>query len=275
MRVSICVGDYAKTPYRVPGLLVNVFSMEELCCCIRENAFLLDFSFLDGRLIEWIEKECGLKELAKALHPLVHRQGSLSAFAVTILRYVGFYEEAVIRETEQVLKQGIGLSGIERRKNQIDYLVRKKKYKAALRGYEELEQKWTEQEEAVPAKEFLAKIWHNKGVAYTGLMLYERAAECFRQAWDLSGSAGEAYAFLTARRMGLSEADYVAFAGTQNEWRQYILELEKEFEKASGEWEQQPEYLRLFHLREDKGRDRERYHRESESLIQALKDNYR
>ena len=33
MRVSVCVGDYAKKPYCVPGLEVNVFCLEELCCC--------------------------------------------------------------------------------------------------------------------------------------------------------------------------------------------------------------------------------------------------
>ena len=35
MRVSVCVGDYAKKPYCVPGLEVNVFCLEELCCCLK------------------------------------------------------------------------------------------------------------------------------------------------------------------------------------------------------------------------------------------------
>ena len=85
MRISICVGDYAKTPYCIPGLEINVRSMEELCYCMRENAYMLDLSLLDDGLVRWIEQECGLKELAGALHPLIHRKGSLSSFAVMIL----------------------------------------------------------------------------------------------------------------------------------------------------------------------------------------------
>ena len=48
MRVSVCVGEYAKTPYCVPELGINVFSMEELCYCMKENVFLLDFSIING-----------------------------------------------------------------------------------------------------------------------------------------------------------------------------------------------------------------------------------
>ena len=56
MRVSVCVGDYAAVPYCIPGLELNVFSMEELCYCIKENAFLLDFSLMNDELIDWIER---------------------------------------------------------------------------------------------------------------------------------------------------------------------------------------------------------------------------
>ncbi|MDE5589716.1 MAG: hypothetical protein K2J60_11360, partial [Acetatifactor sp.] len=78
MRVSVCVGNYASTPYCVPGIEINVCCMEELCFVLKENAFLLDFSVMNDELLNWIERECGLKELARALHPMVHKQGSLS-----------------------------------------------------------------------------------------------------------------------------------------------------------------------------------------------------
>ena len=108
MRISVSVGEYAKTPYYVPGIERSVYCMEELCYCIREDAFLLDLTFLNDGLLDWIERECGLRDLARALYPLVHKQGSLSSFAVMILQYVGLYDNEVIREVEQVLKQEIG-----------------------------------------------------------------------------------------------------------------------------------------------------------------------
>lgn len=193
MRISVSVGEYAKTPYYVPGIERNVYCMEELCYCIKEDAFLLDLTFLNDDLLDWIEGECGLKELAKALFPLVHKQGSLSSFAVTILQYVGLYDSDTIKQTEQVLKQAAGLSAIERRKTQIDHMVRKKMYLMALNGYDALLQKWQEQDAQgapLPAVSCLAAIWHNKGVAYAGMMRYDRAAECFLKACELEPEGG-------------------------------------------------------------------------------------
>ena len=278
MRVSVCVGNYAKEPYRIPGLEMNVFSMEELCYCIKENAFLLDLSLLDDGLLDWIERECGLGELADRLHPLVHRRGQLSEFAAAILRYVGFYGEEAIQETEQALKKGASLSGIEKRKNQVDYLVRKKKYRSALRGYDELLQNWQEEEAggmSKPAPDFQAEIWHNKGVAYAGLMLYESAAECFRQAYGLSGDEAYCVDYLAAKRMQLSEKAYVDFAAGCTEWYPQTLELEKKYREAAEEWEKHPDYLQLYNRRELKSRDRQKYNEENERLVQALKDSYR
>ena len=278
MRVSVCVGNYAKEPYRIPGLEINVFSMEELCYCMKENAFLLDLSLLDDGLLDWMEQECGLGELAQRLHPLVHRRGQLSEFAVAILRYVGFYGEEAIGEMEQALKQGAGLSGIEKRKNQIDYLVRKKKYRLALRGYDELLQNWQEQENgeaAKPAPDFQAEIWHNMGVAYTGLMLSEGAAECFRQAYELSRDEAYCVDYLAAKRMQLSEKEYVDFAAGCTEWYPQTQELEEKYKEAAGEWEKHPDHLKLHHRRDLKSRDRQKYNEESERLVQVLKDSYR
>lgn len=287
MRVSVCVGNYAKMPYCIPGLGINVYSMEELCYCMKENAFLLDISLMNDGLLDWVERECGLKELAKVLHPMVHRQGSLSAFVLAIQRYVGFFDEAAIGETEQVLRQGAGLTGLEKRKSQIDYLVKKKRYGQALREYDDLLHTLAKEQGSAAAqdsgeshnppaeREFLAKIWHNKGVAYAGLMLYEKAGECFGRACGWNDSDEYRIDFLAAKRMALSEEDYVAFVAEHGEWHLNTLELEKKLERAMGEWELQPDYLRLYNRRELRNRDRRKFGEDSERLTQALKDSYR
>lgn len=256
-----------------------MYSMEELCYCMKENAFLLDITLMNDRLLHWIEQECGLKELSRALYPLVHRQGSLSSFVGTVLEYVGLYEKSAIREVEQMLKQGAGLSSIERRKSQVDYLVKKKKYLAAIREYDCLLAKWAESEdkgEPLPAVSCLAAILHNKGTALTRLMLYGRAAECFLAAYQADGSENYYRDYLAAMRLQLSEEEYVAFAAEQSEGYRYTLELEKDMERFMEEWEQQPEYLLLYNRRENRySADRQMYYAEGERLIQALKDSYR
>lgn len=277
MRVSVCVGNYAQTPYCVPGLEINVYCMEELCYCMKENAFLLDLSLMEDGLIEWIERECGLKELAGALHPLAHKKGSLSSFAVMILEFTGFYDSETISEVEQALKRGAGLSGIEKRKSQIDYLVRKKKYRTALEGYDLLLKKWEEQEEgALPAVSCLAAILHNKGVAFAGLMQYDMAADFFKLAYEKDKREDYYIDYLAAKRLQLSEEEYVAFAAGIPENYQDTLELEKRMERFREEWELQPEYLQLYHRREYRtGGDVKKYYEESDRLVQLLKESYR
>lgn len=279
MSVSVCVGNYAKTPYCVPGLGVNVYCMEELCYLLKENAFLLDTSIMEDSLLRWLDEECGRRELARTLYPLVHRKGSLSAFVVTIMEDTGFWSRETVAEIEQVLKQGAGLSRIEKRKSQIDHLTGKKKYMAAIREYDVLLELWREQEkegEALPAVSCLAAILHNRGVALAGLMLYERAAESFYEAWQTGGSTEDYRAYLAAKRMELSEEEYIAFAAEHTEMYTQAIELEKDVESFVSRWEETPEYLQLNRRLERKQNgDMQSYYEENERITQSLKESYR
>lgn len=279
MRVSVCVGDYATTPYYIAGLEVPVYSMEELSFCLRENAFLLDISLMRDELAEWIDRECGLKELADELRNLIHKQGSLSAFVTMILEYVGFYDTAEIAEVTQVLRQGAGLSNIERRKGQIDYLVRKKKYAAAIRGYDSLLAKWSEMELAggeLPAAKVRGAILHNKAVALTGMMFYGLGANCFKEAYDTDGEVSHYKAYLAAKRMELDESAYISFAAEQTIGYEHTLELERKIERLTEDWKLQPEFQELLEIRERRRNgERQRYYDGNEELIRRLKSDYR
>ncbi len=279
MSVSVCVGNYAKTPYCVPGLGVKAYCMEELCYLLKENAFLLDTSIMDDTLLRWMDEECGRRELSGMLYPLVHKRGSLSAFVVTIMEDTGFWSRETVARVEQILKQGAGLSRIEKRKSQIDQLVKKKKYMAALREYDVLLELWREQEkegEALPAVSCLAAILHNRGVALAGLMLYERAAESFHEAWQVSESPEDYRAYLAAKRMELTEGEYIAFAAEHTEMYTQAIELEKDVESLIARWEETPEYLQLNRRQEGKQNgDMQGYYEENERITQELKESYR
>ena len=278
MKASLCVGEYCENAYNVEGLDIRVYSMEELCYCLKENAFLLDLSIMNDKLVDWIGEECKVWELAKQLYPMVHKQGSLSVFVVTILQYVGMYDPEEILQVEQVLKQGAGLSNLEKRKSQIDYMVEKRKYAAAIRGYDMLLETWNHLEQEgkeLPAGKVRAAILHNKGVALTGLMFYDKAAYYFNEAWKTDPDREHLDAYLAAKRMELTEDAYVAFEAQNPENYTESLELEKRIEQFEREWEQQPEYRQL-RLRGDwRVNDRVKYDAENERLTQALKNSYR
>ena len=248
MKASLCVGEYCENAYNVEGLDIRVYSMEELCYCLKENAFLLDLSIMNDKLVDWIGEECKVWELAKQLYPMVHKQGSLSVFVVTILQYVGMYDPE------------------------------ERKYAAAIRGYDMLLETWNHLEQEgkeLPAGKVRAAILHNKGVALTGLMFYDKAAYYFNEAWKTDPDREHLDAYLAAKRMELTEDAYVAFAAQNPENYTESLELEKRIEQFEREWEQQPEYRQL-RLRGDwRVNDRVKYDAENERLTQALKNSYR
>lgn len=279
MGASVCVGEYAATPYCIKGLEIPVYSMEELCYCLKENAFLLDSSLMNDSLLDWIGNECGLGELARELYPMVHKQGHLSAFVSMIMEYVGLYDTAAVREVEQVLKKGAGLSSIEKRKAKIDYLISRKKYVAALRGYDALLAKWQELEEEgreLPAGKVRASILHNKGVAFAGLMLYRQAADAFWKAYQIYESEEHFAAFLAAKRMELPDGEYIAFAAELTDHYQQTLALEKKLEKLQKGWQEHADYQRLTLRREWRsGSDKQKYYEENERLTLGLKNSYR
>ncbi len=280
MRVSVCVGDYAKTPYCIITLGLRVYCMEELCYCLRENAFLLDLSVMNEDLIDWIGKECGLKELAKTLYPMVRKQGSLSAFVTQILETVGLYDAETISEVEKVLKAGSGLSGMEKCKRQIDYLVEQKKYSAAVHRYDDLLAQWVEEAGKgmeMPGNRVRADILHNKGVALTGMMEYKAAAECFREANEIEPDEVHYRAYLAANRIELNESEYLAFIAKQSGSYEQSLWLEKQVERMKEGFCEQEAAKKLKDLKEWRagGGDKQRYYDELERIAQALKSCYR
>ena len=67
-RVVLCIGKRAEIPYCVPVTGMNIYSVEELCYFFAENAFLLDGSIVNRQLVDWLEEQCELTELAELLY---------------------------------------------------------------------------------------------------------------------------------------------------------------------------------------------------------------
>lgn len=280
MRISISLGKYATTPYAIPGLDTCVYCIEELSYLLGENAALIDQTIMSRGLVDWIARECELTDLADELAPLVERGGSVSNFVCIILEFTGLQDNYYIDSVRKILKRGAGLSTIERHKKQVDYLVEKKKFSSAVRGYRSLLEKWDmvskDHSSILPGLNVLAAIHHNLGVAYTGLMLYTQAADAFEQAYKLDGNKEHYIAYLAAMRLGMSDTDYISFAASIPDAYDETMTLEKTIERLKSEWKQMGDAHRL-HLRRQMrdGEDAQKYYSENERILKALKDTYR
>ncbi len=270
-RALLCTGEYAKIPYCFDNLGIRVFSAEELCYVLKEHAFLLDREIVDKKLVRWIDEELKLPELASALYPLLHQQTSVRAFVSIILEYVQFYDWETIRGVEDIYRMGANLNAYEKLKNRVDHMTETGRYAAAISEYDLLLEQLPEEE-----VELTAKILNNKAVALCGLFLFEEAAEEFLKAYEVSGDGEMFMQHLAAKRLVLSEEDYIAYAANYPDFYVESIELEKQIENLTTEWENSETKRRLEEsfARKNMG-EVAKYYEETDKTVQMLKNRYR
>ncbi len=270
-RVILCMGRTATIPYYFDKLSIRVWSVEELCYCLRENAFLLEPDIVSSRLVEWIENECGLRELSESLKSLIHQRGSLPAFVVKILEYVGFYDEEVLLHVSNTLQSGASLSDYEKKKKRGDYFLRNKKYARAMQEYEFLLMELPGDEQGIKAE-----VLHNKGVAMAGLFLFEGAANEFMSAYELTGDRDYFRNYLAAKRMQYDDKEYISFVAGVADAYDVSIELEREINEILTQWDNSEELKslnELWKLKEEG--QRSLYYEEIDTRTQNLKELYR
>lgn len=276
MKAIVCLGKYAKTPYCFEKLGTFVYSMEELSYCLKENAFLLGPEIMEDALLNFIDIGCDVPQLARQLYSLVHQKGTLSAFVTIILEYVGFYDKETIRSVENTIKSGLGRNAYEKKKLRIDHLAGKKKYLIALESYDELVDELEAVKEQEPVASLLAGTLHNRGVVLSALYMYKEAAESFQRAYEISGVEEELRSYLCAKRMELSEKDYISLIAQNPAYYDVSLQIEKQIEELEKAWVNTSAYAGLQNMKEwnEQGQVH-KYYDEGEQLVDVLKEEYR
>ena len=175
-RIILGTGVYSDSPYFMEKFYVNLYSVEELCYLFVEKAELLDRDVMRRDLIQWLDEQCGLSQLAHTLYSLMNQNGSVSAFAGTILEYVGLYPAVVIEQTEQTIRSNEGLNPYERGKAKADHMLQSRKFFMALRQYHSLLAQIPETD-----RKLRGSIYHNMGVACAKMFMFRQAEEWFRR----------------------------------------------------------------------------------------------
>lgn len=270
-RVLLGTGDYAKIPYCFENLGIRVFSAEELCFVLKENAFLLDKEIVSKKLVRWIDEVLRLPELAASLYPLLHQRTSVGVFASVILQYVGFYDEETVRDTEKLFHKSANLNVFEKLKTRVDYMVTNGRLSMAVPEYDALLA-------ALPPEEIKirAGALHNKAVALCGLFLFEEAAEEFKKSFDILPERETLISYLAAKRMAMEESEYVAFVAGFPDYYEDTLELEKRVEALWLLWEESEEKHFMDECKELKTEGyMSRYYEAVDNKMQELKRKYR
>lgn len=267
----LCTGKYAGTPYHIKSICANVYCVEELCYLLSANPFMIDSEIMDKELAEWLDVECGLRELSHQLLTLFRRGSQASGFVNTILDYVNYTTGEDRKRMEEVLQSNAGLSELERQKKQGDYLLKNGRYRMALAEYEKLLLQLPEAENDISPL-----LYHNMGVAYSRLFQFESAAKYFGRAYERSGKEASGIAYLTALRQQLSEGEYIAFIGENGNYYELSLKVEKLLKAAKEQFEATRESRMLTALKiyKEEG-NTVPYYEEIDKIIADLKKDYR
>ena len=166
-------------PYYVSEFGIHLYSAEELCYYIYNNVMLINDSFIDDRLLEFIEQS-GYKETSEKIRKW-RIDTSLLELLLVILSDIHYYNSAELNrfkdEAIRISKEGYG--GIFKEK--ADYLVNIDRVYDAIKIYEKVLRSG---ESIAPDK--LSGIYHGLGVAYTRLFDYEKAYVYYMKAYEIS-----------------------------------------------------------------------------------------
>ncbi|MCM1263725.1 MAG: hypothetical protein NC313_13520 [Butyrivibrio sp.] len=273
--IILSTGNYAKIPYFFDKTYVNLYSLEELCYCLVENAEFVDENIADGRLGDWLMSQCGLTELAHMLRTLADNKASADIYAGAILEYAGLYSQEVIEHTKNVIRNNEGLNPYEKQKAKADYMMQNKHYTIALERYDELLMRLPDAE-----KELKGGILHNMGVIYAKLFMFAPAQEKFMEAYKTNGRQESIEQFLIARRMKDGDSEYVEYIANHPELHEASMRVEHMVEQAAGRFETTRVSRMLFTLKvcKEEGSLSDgdmAYYDEIEKLTEELKEAYR
>lgn len=177
----LCNQTLAALPYYIDNASLNLYSLEELSYYIENNLYLLEEDFMSEELCSWIEKEMKLKDVAEQLRDICRRNGTLAEFVTCILKQSGYCSPDKIRQITAALTWRQNKSEYECIKLKADRYVENKRYISAIYEYRRLLGMKEEKNEVL-----VGNVWHNLGKAYASLFLFEEAAACLRQAYELN-----------------------------------------------------------------------------------------
>ena len=270
-RVLLPTGRVTQVPYRVALIDRNVYSAEELCCTLAQCASFLDDRIREEALLNWLEEELGLQDLARQLRPFLKKKGGLAEFAGVILLYTGYQTQDEINVILDKIRDSRGMEPYERRVAEARFCARSGRIGQAQEQLDAVMEGLPE-----PEKELRARIWKEKGVLYADIFRFENAAVCFGKAWKLVRNPQYGRFYLTCLKLTVSPGELEGFLEQNKDLKELYRHVEEDLAEADRQYAQGPRGRQMARLRKalQDGRLRSFDHTMAEQVRQ-LRENYR
>ena len=269
--VCLCIGEYAKTPYYVKVSDIYLYSIEELCYYFMDKVYMLDDSIVTIELVNWIGDECGLTELAEELESYPRKHVSVAAFVSTILEKTGMYDENIIRRIDNILKEQMNMTPIDRYKKQAQYLYKQGRFKQALDIYSGLLDYVSKNDNLQRAQ-----LLYNMASIYAMDFAYERAAEFYYKAYLLQPEEQNRIAYILANRKAMTDYAFGNFKRENPDWNMDFVQVEEMCLHADEKWHSSKEkkFLEGIYAYKEKG-EIEEHNKQKDVLVKKIKKDYK
>ena len=270
MAVRVCLGKYAKTGYEPDYMGCRIYSVEELCYFIKENAYLLDEHFVKEDLGRWLIEECDLKDLGEEIKRAGRKKISVKTFVGILMDYTGFLSLKEVEEIGKSISENSNKSIFEKRKAKADAFLGKGHLLLAEKEYSELLRE-------VPVQEarFRGELYHGWAVCLAKMFYYTKAGEYFLKAYELTGNTASYRQYLWTKRLNVNEGEYVEFLKSHREAYEDSIEMEDQMEEIYCRFKQSSQGLLIDEIKKMKEQfEWKKYQDTLKEQAEYLKDSY-
>lgn len=193
----LCRGKVTDNPLIIEGTGIRLYTAEELCYYIYNNIYLISSDFINDRLVEFL-KDVSEEALAARIKELIEKKAGLAEMVVVILKTIDFYSVAQIEQIREILNT-LGTQNVcERLKSRGDSFLFNDCYFNAIKCYTSIVKDYKGAE--LSGAQY-AKVYHNMGVAYARMFLYDEAAENFKAAYKVGQYEDSKNCYLAAVKL--------------------------------------------------------------------------
>ena len=239
MSFDLCQVKTASKPYFIENISTYIYSIEELCFYLYNNMYLIDQSIVNEDLCVWVRDELDLKRLYRQLHDQLEKNDGTAAFILPIFREIGYLSADEQRAYQEEMNRLEVQPGETKAKLKADYLVRCGMHSNAIREYYQILQR---QGPGSLGAQFYSQIWNNLGCAMAGMFEFQKAGDCFYEAWKLVRTREMLRKYVSVLPLYLTDAQYrdrLKELGADRELtgriQEYNLSIAREAKEASRE----------------------------------------
>ena len=270
-RILTVAGRLSDTPYRIRKIERNVYSAEELCYSLAQCADFMDAEIMDPALADWLSESCGLHELARLLHAQLRGRHTPKDFVGTILRECGCLPAGETARVLARMEEGRGMESITKDLSRAQSLAGRGLMRQAQNTYTELLDRLPDMERGTRAQ-----IWREKGLHYADSFLFERAADCFRQAWELSPVPEHAFWYVASLYMYMDGEEYRRFLEKNPQFYESAYQVEQRAARAESRFRSGSESRQMRRLRQLRRENQEEaFSSRLGHTLKGLQEDYR